>query len=224
MLYGGCCWRGKSTELSLVEGARTGAGDREAGSHAEAGSCTHFWNPCPAGLTSRSSGGWREWGRQEGKRVHDVQKARVQGMLLTQAQCAHTLEEAQNLDETSPLGSDGMDKLWASGPDCAGVCCVTSGELRNLSRPQLSLCNMRIAMSWSRRFWKLIWEETERVTVVLFLFVRAFILFCNYTRNAWSLVVLIHTELYRGNLLFSFSSCHQLVFVLGDRVFGDTFM
>lgn len=40
-----------------------------------------------------------------------MEKARVQGMLLTQAQCAHTLEEAQNMDETSPLGSDGMNKI-----------------------------------------------------------------------------------------------------------------
>ena len=39
-----------------------------------------------------------------------MQKARVQGMLLSQVQCAHTLEKAQNVDETSPLGSDGMDK------------------------------------------------------------------------------------------------------------------
>lgn len=39
-----------------------------------------------------------------------MQKARVQGMLLSQVQRAHTLEKAQNVDETSPLGSDGMDK------------------------------------------------------------------------------------------------------------------
>lgn len=66
----GGCWRGMGSEFSLVEGARTRAGDEKAGSHAKAGSCTSFLSPPLLELASRSSGDCRGRGGPEGKGVH----------------------------------------------------------------------------------------------------------------------------------------------------------
>lgn len=71
MATGGCWW-GMGTEFSLVEGARTRAGDGEAGSRAKAGSCTSFLSPPLLELASRFSGDWRGRDGPEGKGVHYV--------------------------------------------------------------------------------------------------------------------------------------------------------